>query len=128
MPEIDLPRHLDAVALACEATEQALQSARWADADITRVSLATAEAVSNAIEHGPHRLDPITFQVAVTSDHAELRFDDGGAGPAPERIATANLPADPLALGGRGLYILGQLADSIRVQKGVLVLTFRPRL
>jgi len=51
---------------------------------------------------------------------------DGGPGPSAQRVAAAELPADPLATSGRGLFILQRLADDVRVDaEGGLCLTIR---
>jgi len=43
-----------------------------------------------------------------------------------QRVAAAELPADPLATSGRGLFILQRLADDVRVDaEGGLCLTIR---
>lgn len=105
-----------------------LEAAGWPAPDVSRVSLAVGEAVSNAVEHGPARLDPIRVHLERGRDRMTVYIQDGGSGPPSELIRTARLPDDPLALGGRGLYILTQLADSIQCEDdGGLLLTFRRR-
>lgn len=128
MPDLDLPRHAGATALACGYLEARLGTAGWGRSDVSRVVLAVGEAVSNAVEHGPSLDEPIHLEAHVDSEQATLTIRDGGHGPALQRLQSARLPRDPFATEGRGLYILSQLADEIyRSEPDALVLSFRPR-
>lgn len=115
MPEYCRPRRVQSVAELCEVADALVAEAGWADADRTRVALAMGEALANAVEHGGGK-DGL-FRVRLDLDGATLDVcvSDGGAGPDPDRLAEADLPSDPLATEGRGLYILRTVADDVRV-------------
>jgi anti-sigma regulatory factor (Ser/Thr protein kinase) len=79
------------------------------------VLLALDEAVSNAIRHGSLGGDPV--QVSVESDGEWLEMTVRDAGPTPR---LPRLPAEPppvLQTGGRGLWLILQLVDEVRLQR-----------
>lgn len=122
MPEIQLPDRAEAVAAAVAFVEAEASRAGWSVADVTRAVLAVSEAVGNAVEHGP----PGPVRVRCTPSPSALRLDveDGGDGPPAAALDGAALPDDPLAEGGRGLYIMRTVADEVRVEGGVVTLRF----
>ena len=129
MPEIVLPRRLGAVAQACDWIEAAMQSHGWSAGDVTRAVLSVGECVSNAVEHGgAPGVGPLRLSHETSADRASVWVVDGGSGPPRDRTANPSLPADPLATGGRGLFILDRLADRVEVDAhGGVCLTFWPR-
>jgi serine/threonine-protein kinase RsbW len=79
------------------------------------VLLALDEAVSNAIRHGSRGGDPV--QVSVESDGEWVEMTVRDAGPTPR---LPRLPAEPppvLQTGGRGLRLILQLVDEVRLQR-----------
>jgi anti-sigma regulatory factor (Ser/Thr protein kinase) len=79
------------------------------------VLLALDEAVSNAIRHGSRGGDPV--QVSVESDGEWVEMTVRDAGPTPR---LPRLPAEPppvLQTGGRGLLLILQLVDEVRLQR-----------
>lgn len=95
--------------------------AGWTVAELTRAVLAVSEAVGNAVEHGG---DDLRLSCATTADALVLDVADGGAGPSPELLEAAALPADDFAQGGRGLFIMKAVADEVEVAGGVVSLRF----
>ena len=92
------------------------------------VLLALDEAVSNAIRHGSRGGDPV--QVSVESDGEWVEMTVRDAGPTPR---LPRLPAEPppvLQTGGRGLWLILQLVDEVRLQRvgGGTRLTMRRRV
>lgn len=128
MPSLDLPRRSGSTARACDWVETRTVGLGWPSSDVSRVVLAIGEAVSNALEHGPPAGGPVRLAFDGDPRQVVVRVADGGEGPATQRLADARLPNDPLATGGRGLYIQAHLADAVeRGPDGAVVLTFRPR-
>jgi len=92
------------------------------------VLLALDEAVSNAIRHGSRGGDPVQVSVDRNEEWVEMTVRD--AGPTPR---LPRLPAEPppvLQTGGRGLWLILQLVDEVRLQRvgGGTRLTMRRRV
>jgi len=79
------------------------------------VLLALDEAVSNAIRHGSRGGEPVRVSVDSDGEWVEMSVRDGGPTPRLPR-----LPAEPpplLKTGGRGLWLILQLVDEVRLQR-----------
>jgi serine/threonine-protein kinase RsbW len=79
------------------------------------VLLALDEAVSNAIRHGSRGGEQVLVTVESDDEWVEMTVRDGGPTPPLPR-----LPAEPppvLQTGGRGLWLILQLVDEVRVQR-----------
>jgi anti-sigma regulatory factor (Ser/Thr protein kinase) len=79
------------------------------------VLLALDEAVSNAIRHGSRGGEPVQVSVERDGEWVEMTVRD--AGPTPR---LPRLPAEPppvLETGGRGLWLILQLVDEVRLQR-----------
>jgi serine/threonine-protein kinase RsbW len=82
---------------------------------VADVLLALDEAVSNAIRHGSRGGGPIEVSLRVDDGWIEMRVRDRGP--------TARLPRLPgeapptLATGGRGLWLILQLVDEVRLER-----------
>jgi serine/threonine-protein kinase RsbW len=101
-----LPDLRRSVALSLEDVDSAV---------LADVLLALDEAVSNAIRHGSRAGDPVEVSVESDSEWVEMSVRDGGPTPRLPR-----LPAEPppvLQTGGRGLWLILQLVDEVRLQR-----------
>lgn len=116
------------MATAADFVEALVEAEGWPERDVTRVVLATSEAVANAVEHGGGVQGEPSFTLSCTASAgaAEVTVHDGGPGPAPALLRTATLPEEALATGGRGLSIMRQLADEVAVVDGRVRLRFKP--
>lgn len=88
--------------------------------------LALGEAVGNAIRHGSGGGGPIRVMVAVHDRWIEMSVEDQGPTPWPPRLPSN--PPPPMALGGRGLWMILQLVDEVRLSRvgeGTLLLLRR---
>jgi serine/threonine-protein kinase RsbW len=87
---------------------------------IDRVTLATGEAVGNAVEHGCESDPERFFDVSWLRSHDGywLRVEDDGVGLDESLLDRAALPEDPLSTSGRGLYLMRALADDVRLEAG----------
>jgi len=77
--------------------------------------LAFTEALNNAIEHGSKSDPQKTVTVNWWNEEKTIWLEvaDEGDGPCEERLKNPTLPEDPLAEGGRGLYIIHNFADHL---------------
>jgi len=82
---------------------------------VADVLLALDEAVSNAVRHGSGAGEPVLVTVESDGEWIEMSVHDGGPTPRLPR-----LPAEPppvLHTGGRGLWLILQLVDEVRLQR-----------
>jgi serine/threonine-protein kinase RsbW len=82
---------------------------------VADVLLALDEAVSNAVRHGSGAGEPVMVTVESDGEWIEMSVCDGGPTPRLPR-----LPAEPppvLHTGGRGLWLILQLVDEVRLQR-----------
>ncbi len=80
----------------------------------SQVELASAEAINNAIEHGCERLPASQVSVRWTWVKNVLRVEVTDPGFFEPSAASALLPDDPLAEGGRGHFLMTTLMDAVR--------------
>jgi serine/threonine-protein kinase RsbW len=87
-----------------------------ADDDLVAdVLLALDEAVSNAVRHGSRGGEPVMVSVDSDGEWVEMSVLDGGP-----TARLPRLPAEPppvLHTGGRGLWLILQLVDEVRLQR-----------
>jgi serine/threonine-protein kinase RsbW len=79
------------------------------------VLLALDEAVSNAIRHGSHGGKPVQVSVQRDGEWVEMSVRDGG--PTPRLPRLPHEPPPVLETGGRGLWLILQLVDEVRLQR-----------
>ncbi|MEM1056722.1 MAG: ATP-binding protein [Bacteroidota bacterium] len=129
MPSLALPRRLESVSSAVEATEVAARRAGLSHTVQVRVSLAVAEAVSNAVEHGSSGDDSGNVHVAIEVERGQLIVEvcDEGSGVDAQAMEMAALPEDPFQTHGRGLYLIRVLTDQWHVDGSCLRMAFRER-
>ncbi|MEO1077080.1 MAG: ATP-binding protein [Bacteroidota bacterium] len=85
-----------------------------------RILLAVAEVVANAVEHGNAATSGDSVRLRLIGDDRSwtLRVSDEGDGLTSEALDSASLPTDVLETGGRGLFIIQQLADAVWLEDG----------
>ena len=82
---------------------------------VADVLLALDEAVSNAIRHGSRGGEQVLVTVESDDEWVEMTVRDGGPTP-----RLPHLPAEPppvLQTGGRGLWLILQQVDEVRLQR-----------
>jgi serine/threonine-protein kinase RsbW len=92
------------------------------------VELALTEALANAVQHGCQEDETKRIQVCVACDAARgvlvvVRDPGGGFEPAsvPSPIAGHNI----YSTGGRGIFLINQLMDDVRYERGGTVIRMR---
>lgn len=126
---LSLPSVPESVSTAVDAAEAAVRNAGMSDEVLGRVSLAVAEAVANAIEHGNAGVASreVLLEIEAHSGRLSVRVCDGGEGVEGKRLGSAQLPDDPLLTHGRGLYLIRVLTDACDVVDGCVHLRFHER-
>jgi anti-sigma regulatory factor (Ser/Thr protein kinase) len=87
-----------------------LRKLRPGSTTLNAAELIFGELVGNVVRHAP---GPIDVQLDLSQRNPVLHVIDRGVG----FIRDPSLPADPLSESGRGLYIVAQLAKSVRVER-----------
>ncbi len=96
-----------------------------------RVALVTSEAVTNAIEHGNALVASrsVHLRIDVQPGGVQVEVEDEGEGFNPAFVPDPTRDGALMAEGGRGLFLMQQLADQVRFeQEGRrVVLVLQPR-
>ncbi|MEM6326897.1 MAG: ATP-binding protein [Bacteroidota bacterium] len=126
---LSLPSIPESVSVAVDAAEAIVRDGGVSEDVISRVTLAVAEAIANAIEHGSDATGTgeVLLDVQADSDAVRVRVRDGGEGVSASRLQSASLPEDLLQTHGRGLYLIRVLSDEVDVTDGWLHLVFSER-
>jgi serine/threonine-protein kinase RsbW len=116
----DLPSDFRWLGVLNAALQEIGQAFEWSDEELDQISIASIEAVSNAIEHGNRFRSELRVAVELGLSQASFRIavTDDGPGFAADRLRTpAPAPDDPAFLGarGRGIFIMREIMDSVRV-------------
>jgi len=82
---------------------------------VTDVLLALDEAVGNAIRHGSGAGLPVQVSLERKGGWIEMTIRDGGPTPRLPRLPAT--PPPTMATGGRGLWLILQLVDEVRLQR-----------
>jgi serine/threonine-protein kinase RsbW len=85
------------------------------------IELALREALANAIEHGGRRDASKQIECCVACDHERgmlIVVRDPGKGFDPASIPTPTVGQNIFLTSGRGIYLINQLMDEVRFEKG----------
>ena len=85
------------------------------------IELALREALANAIEHGSGHDASKEVQCCVACDHERgmlIIVRDPGPGFDPASIPSPIVGQNLFSTGGRGIYLINQLMDEVRFEKG----------
>ena len=126
-----LPSKPEAVTRAVRFAESVAAEAGFPEELADRLLLVVGEAVANSIEHGngSEQSRNVTLEWLKQGRGGWLAVEDEGPGISLERLKNAHLPENMFQTGGRGLYIIRELADDVKVEAEGrrLMLWFRPR-
>jgi serine/threonine-protein kinase RsbW len=110
-----IPSTPEAASAACDLAEELAEA--WGLPDRLRDAflLVMGEAVDNAAGHGNDYDPSRTVRLTCRLEEGTLVVcvEDEGAGLQGTRLQEAALPDDPMAVDGRGLYIMRELADRV---------------
>ena len=85
------------------------------------IELALREALANAVEHGSGNDPSKQIQCCVACDHARgmlIVVRDPGPGFDPSQIPSPIKGQNLFSTGGRGIYLINQLMDEVRFERG----------
>tara|TARA_B100000614_G_C14383615_1_gene426634 strand:+ start:227 stop:643 length:417 start_codon:yes stop_codon:yes gene_type:complete len=80
------------------------------------VMIAVTEAVNNAIIHG-NKCDPdkeVFLRIEATKEKFKIIVRDNGTGFDPEKLADPRKPENLLKEGGRGVFLIKELANDVK--------------
>ena len=85
------------------------------------IETALTEALANAIEHGIKNDPSKQIQCCVACDHTRgilIVVRDPGPGFDPSSIPSPVVGQNTFSTGGRGIYLINQMVDEVRFEKG----------
>lgn len=92
-----------------------------ADGHEWEIELALREALANAVEHGGRRDPSKQIECCVACDHERgmlIVVRDPGEGFDPTSLPSPVVGQNIFSTGGRGIYLINQLMDEVRFEKG----------
>lgn len=103
---------------AADASDLLLElSTEWGIPDELRerILLVVSEAVANAAEHGNEfdETKRVFLEYRLGDGEIQVLVEHEGPGMSEALLQNASLPEDPLDTGGRGLYIIRELAERV---------------
>ncbi len=109
--------HMDNVV---EETDQFLSPLGLDDELVYNIVLVTTEAVTNAIEHGNGHdaSKSVHIRYEATPTLVEVSVEDEGSGFAPTDLPNPLAEENILADGGRGVYLIEEIADEVVYENG----------
>ncbi len=96
-----------------------LKHMSFSQEDGERLWLAIQEGIANAMRHG-NKLDkqkPVKVTFIPSHEKLEIRIDDLGKGVDLDAVPNPNLPENLLKPGGRGVYFMRAVMDTVELEK-----------
>lgn len=119
--DLTLPGDRTAVTPVVERIMKVVTEMGCADGKEAEVELAVQEAIANAVVHGCKEDPERMVQVSVGCDEQRgmiIVVRDPGPGFDPQQVPSPLLGQNIFASGGRGIYLINQLMDEVRFEKG----------
>ncbi len=119
--DMTLPGDVNAISPVVEKVMGIVTEMGCADGREFEIELALREALANAIEHGSGHDPSKEVQCCVACDHERgmlIIVRDPGPGFDPASIPSPILGKNLFSTGGRGIYLINQLMDEVRYEKG----------
>jgi serine/threonine-protein kinase RsbW len=116
-----LPGNVDAIPPVLEKIMAVVKEMGCAAGREFAIELALTEALANAIKHGIANDPSKRIQCCVACDHTRgmlIVVRDPGPGFDPASIPSPIVGQNIFATGGRGIYLINQLMDEVRFEKG----------
>ena len=119
--DVTLPGDVSAISPVIERIMSIIVEMGCAAGREFEIELALDEAIANAIKHGSSNDPSKQIQCCVACDHARgmlIVVRDPGPGFDPASIPNPIVGQNIFAAGGRGIYLINQLMDEVRFEKG----------
>jgi serine/threonine-protein kinase RsbW len=119
--DVTLPGDVKAVTPVIQEIMSAIKEMDCAPGREFEIEVALCEALNNAIEHGSVHDPSKLIQCCVACDHTRgmlIVVRDPGPGFDPASIPSPVVGHNIFATGGRGIYLINQLMDEVRFEKG----------
>jgi len=119
--DVTLPGDVNAISPVVEQVMHIVTEMGCAAGREFEIELALREALANAVEHGSGHDPSKEIQCCVACDHARgmlIVVRDPGPGFDPASIPSPILGQQLFSTGGRGIYLINQLMDEVRYEKG----------
>jgi serine/threonine-protein kinase RsbW len=119
--DLTLPADVNAISPVVQKAMAIVNEMGCAEGREFEIELALREALANAIEHGSGHDPSKQIQCCVACDRDRgilIVVRDPGPGFDPASIQSPVLGKNVFATGGRGIYLINQLMDEVRFEKG----------
>ncbi len=116
-----LPGDVNAITPVVESVMRIVTDMGCATGKEFEIELALREALANAIEHGSGHDPSKEVQCCVACDHDRgmlIVVRDPGPGFDPSQIPSPIAGKNLFSTGGRGIYLINQLMDEVRFERG----------
>ncbi len=116
-----LPAQIEAIAPFIERVLTIIKQMGCATGREFEIELALNEALANAIRHGSANDPSKQIQCCVACDHDRgmlIVVRDPGPGFDPASIPNPVVGQNLFSTGGRGIYLINQMVDEVRFEKG----------
>ena len=119
--DLTLPGDVNAISPVVDGVLRIVREMGCADGKEFEIELALREALANAIEHGSGHDPSKEIECCVACDKARgmlIVVRDPGPGFDPAQIPSPVLGQNLFSTGGRGIYLINQLMDEVRYERG----------
>jgi len=119
--DLTLPGDVNAISPVVESVMRIVTEMGCAAGKEFEIELALREALANAIEHGSGHDPSKEIQCCVACDQTRgmlIVVRDPGPGFDPAQIPSPVVGTNLFSTGGRGIFLINQLMDEVRFEKG----------
>jgi serine/threonine-protein kinase RsbW len=119
--DLTLPGDVNAISPVVEKVTAIVTEMGCAAGKEFEIEVALREALANAIEHGSGHDPSKQIQCCVACDHERgmlIVVRDPGPGFDPAQIPSPIVGQNLFSTGGRGIYLINQLMDEVRFERG----------
>ena len=119
--DLTLPGDVNAISPAIDSVLRIVREMGCADGKEFEIELALREALANAIEHGSGHDPSKEIECCVACDKSRgmlIVVRDPGPGFDPAQIPSPVLGLNLFSTGGRGIFLINQLMDEVRYERG----------